>query len=120
MTSTPDWVFISYETKDGLNLARLAKMRLRLCGHQGWVWHDDLGVGEYTRGEIANKLINADHFLYICTKGSHASDGQAFERELAGKYLGVPVVIAFREQHVSPELSIINYIPTTVEGFQRA
>ena len=115
-----DWVFISYETKDALNLARLAKMRLSLCGHRGWVWQDDKEVGERTRAEIASKIIQFDHFLYICTKRSHASEPQGFERELALQQQKRPLVIAFRTQHVSPELSVANQIRTTNVDFQRA
>ena len=115
-----DWVFISYETKDGLNLARLAKMRLGLCGHHGWVWQDDKEIGVYTRGEIANNIVEFDHFLLICTRRSLASGPQEWEGEVAGKYQKRPVVIAFRHQHVFPALSVENLILTTNVNFQRA
>lgn len=113
-------VFISYETDTGLNLARLAKMRLKLEGHLGWVWHDDSEIGAYIHDEIAAKIVEYEHFLCLCTEKSHASDGQDFERRIALGQRKRPVVIAFDENDIPLALSGAHEIRTTIVDFQRA
>jgi hypothetical protein len=120
VTPREEWVFISYETSTGLNLARLTKMRLRLAGYKGWVWHDDSKIGEYTLEEIADNVKEFQHFVYICTWRSHRSEGQRRERGWALALGKDPIVIAFDGKHVSPVLSHCKTISTTNVDFQRA
>lgn len=115
-----DWVFISYETSTGLNLARLAKMRLRLEGHNGWVWHDDSKIGQYWLEEIADNIDQFHHFLYVCTAASDESLGQRRERLWALDFGKDPVVIAFDREDVSKVLRHCRHIPATDVDFQRA
>ena len=113
-----EWVFISYETVLGLNLARLAKMRLELVGLSGWVWQDDSCIGEYTYEEIANRVFEFAHFLYICTPTSHECAGQIDERGYAKAAGHQAVVIAFDKKDISPILSNVRQERTTNIGFQ--
>jgi hypothetical protein len=115
-----DNVFISYETVLGLNLARLAKMRLSLVGLTGWVWQDDSPIGEYPHEDIANRIVEFEHFLYICTPTSHECEGQLEERGWAKANHKRPVVIAFDERDVSPIFSNVRQIRTSNTGFQQA
>jgi hypothetical protein len=115
-----DWVFISYETEMALNLARLAKMRLSLMGLHGWVWQDDARIGSYPHEDIANKIVEFEHFLYICSPSSHQCPGQYEERGWAKANGKQPVVIAFDENDISPVLSNVKQIRTTNIEFQNA
>jgi hypothetical protein len=120
LTSSTDCVFISYETVLGLNLARLAKMRLSLVGLIGWIWQDDSPIGEYPHEDIANKIVEFDHFLYICTTTSHECPGQLEERGWAKANSKRLIVIAFDEKDVSPVLSNVRQIRTTNGRYQDA
>jgi len=120
VASVKSCVFISYETATGLNLARLAKMRLKLVGHSGWVWQDDSRFGAYIHDEIAEIIADYDHFLCLCTDKSHGSAGQKFERGIAFAQDKLPVVIALEENHVPIAYSGGRQIRTTFVDFQRA
>lgn len=119
--TAPDFsVFVSYETKGGLAYARLLKARLRSAELGAWVWHDDKTIGEIRDEEIANKIFELPHFVYICTDNSHESSGQKDERGLARTLGRVPVVVELEGAFVSPLLKARVRIPTTPALFERA
>jgi hypothetical protein len=112
-------VFVSYETNTGLVYAKLAKARLNVAGYSAWVWHDDRRTGAYTHEEIADKIAECHHFVYICTKDSHGSRGQKYERGTALALNKVPFVITVDRAYVSPVLATHNLVETTTENFER-
>jgi len=114
-----DRVFISYETINGLTLARLAKMTLRDRGLLGWVWHDDSKVGAYVHDEIAARIQDHQHFLCLCTQETQDSDGQAFERKIALWLKKLPIIIAFDKDHIPLALVGSHELRTTIANFPR-
>ena len=120
MTSPVIWLFVSYETDTGLAYAKLAKARFRVAGLNAWVWHEDRTIGEYTHEEIADKINEYNHFVYICTDGSHESEGQKFERGVALALKVDPLVIALAGARVSPVLANRNRTPTRPAHFEDA
>lgn len=120
MALVEHWVFVSYETGTGLNLARLAKMRLQTAGYSGWVWHDDSPFGEYSLEVIAENVKAFPDFLYVCTAASHESEGQKRERNWALTFNKDPIVIAFDLGDVSAVLAHCHVIKTTNVEFQDA
>ena len=91
-----------------------------MAGHNGWVWHDDSKIGEYTLEEIADNIKAFHHFLYVCTAASHESEGQKKERNWALTFGKDPIVIMFDRRDVSPVLALQTHIPATNVDFQRA
>ena len=88
-------VFISYATKDGLELAREASKLLEGAEHKPWFWEHDKTPGALLWEEIRQQIMNSDVVLYICTSSSKHSRGQQMERNYAltdNKHI-VPVAI---------------------------
>ena len=117
--STPAFcAFVSYETVGGLAYARLLKSTLKGVGLGAWVWHDDRTIGQHRDEEIANRIYELRHFVYICTDNSHESNGQTEERNLAREFTKDIVVVAFDGALVSPVLATRNRFNTTPGEFQ--
>jgi hypothetical protein len=105
-------VFISYATSDGLGLAGQAREVFQRGGHTVWVWHHDRRPGAFTFDEIAICIRDCDSMLYVCTRASGDSYGQAYERNTALSYKKEYIwTIVLEGASVPPALMALNRNP---------
>jgi hypothetical protein len=112
------FVFISYSTEDGLDLALQAANVLGANQLDSWVWHRDRRSGDYTFDEIAENIRDCDYVLYICTQSSVSSRGQRFERNTALAYEKDIWVIPLDRAYVPAALRGRNQNPICISAFK--
>jgi hypothetical protein len=113
------FVFISYSTDDGLDLALEAADVFGQNSIDSWVWQRDRKSGEYTFDEIAENIRDCDYVLYVCTASSIDSRGQKFERNQALAHDRDVWVITLDRAFVPPALTCFNqnvFSPSAFKG----
>lgn len=71
-------IFISYEDRTGLDLARSVRAALIELDVSCWLWRDDHPAG-YVHSELARRIGDAEYICWVCTKGTIRSKGQVWE-----------------------------------------
>jgi len=112
-------IFISYDTDEGLDHAREAKLHLEKCGHSAWVWHLDRRVIGYKQIEMAKAVDSCDYFLLICTQATSLSQAQTYEREMAWQCNKIPpLLVTFSGEHVPFEWRCYHYNDASGESIE--
>jgi hypothetical protein len=110
-------VFISYAGPEGLELGLEAKRALESAGHKAWLWQHSRSLGSPTWDEIARSIIDADRFLYICSRSSQGSYGQREEYNIALNWKREWSAFRVDGAPFPPALTGRNYAPVSSAQF---
>lgn len=111
-------IFISYSTKDGIELAKQARSIFNDAGHAAWMYEHDRTIGASVWTEISNIIARGtDVFFPIITASSRSCDAQIREANYALNSRVKVLTVRLDDAEVPTLLTADNYEPWQRSAF---